>query len=246
MLTTTIFTLALLTIFLVPGYIYRRFMRRFLTVDAEPHVQETFLAYGVTGLLIFVLTWPFYSLFGFDPFATLLATKDMSEFVHAFSSNKVALLLQVIITPVILAVFAAYIERRAWAATLFAKLRLKPLPKHPTALLQGIFLHHDKTPIVEVTLKAGGKVIYGILGKDSCITSERGHPDLFLEAIMTRNGDNQLTLDETSSGMIILGSQISTLKFFKNPAVKNSTQPEAETANTESPTPADRATSSGE
>ena len=61
----TLFALALVVAFITPGFIYRRFVRRFLTVDHENNVQETFLAYGVTGGLVLILTWPLFNLMGF-------------------------------------------------------------------------------------------------------------------------------------------------------------------------------------
>lgn len=213
---TTVFALALVVGCIVPGFIYQKFVRRFLTIEHEPNVQETFLAYGLTGWLVLIITWPLFSCFGFDPFAVLLATEDMGTFINVIHSNPVPVILQLIVSPVILAIFSAYMQRRSWDAKLLAKLKLYPLPKHPTALSQAVFYHRQSDPIVEVRLKNGMK-IYGILGPESCVTAAKGHPDLFLELVYTEYSDGELELDENSSGILILGSEISTMQFFLNP-----------------------------
>lgn len=213
---TTVFALALVVSFLIPGYIYRRFVKRFLTVDHEPNVQETFLAYGTTGLLVLIITWPLFSLFGFDPFSVVLATNDMRAFIQVILDNPVAVILQLIVSPVLLALFSSYIQRKAWDANLMVKLKLAPLPRYPTALAQAVFYHRDSDPIVEITLK-NGITVFGMLGPESCVTATRGHPDLFVERVYFEHDDGELELDERSSGLLVLGSEISTLQFHLNP-----------------------------
>lgn len=213
---TTVFALALVVSFVIPGYIYRRFVRRFLTVDHEANVQETFLAYGVTGLLVLILTWPLFSFFGFDPFSVVLATNDMRAFIQVILDNPVAVILQLIVSPVLLAVFSAYAQRMAWDANILGKLKLFPLPRHPTALAQAVFYHRQSDPIVEITLK-NGQTMFGLLGPDSCVTATKGHPDLFVERVYFELDDGELELDENSSGLLVLGSEISTIQFHLNP-----------------------------
>jgi len=212
----TLFALALVVAFITPGFIYRRFVRRFLTVDHENNVQETFLAYGVTGGLVLILTWPLFNLMGFDPFSVLLATKDMEAFIGVIHANPIPVILQLVVSPVVLAVFSAYIQRKTWDTKVLAKLKLYPLPRYPTALSQAAFYHRESDSVVEVRLKNGSKV-YGLLGKESCLTATRGHPDIFLQSVYIEFSDGQLELDEKSSGILILGSEISTMQFYLNP-----------------------------
>lgn len=213
----SVFTLALAVQLLVPGWIHRSIYRRFFVVESETHYQETFLAYAISSLLMLAITWPVFSVMGFDPFGALIASKDASAFLKELSSHPVRWLAQLIVAPAVLSIMFVYAERQAWGTGLFTRIGLPPQPRHPNAIQAAIWAHRDKSPMLKITDKKGA-VIVARLGANSAATINKGWPDLFVEHVYRPSSDGRYVLDDQCTGIYIQGSDIRWIEFFKDPS----------------------------
>lgn len=220
----TVFTLALVTQVLLPGWIFCRIRRKFFVVEAEAHIEESFLAYGVSSLLMLAITWPVFTALGFDPLGALIAAQDANAFLAALSAAPIRWLLQLIVTPAVLSILWVYIERQAWSTGIFTRLGMPPQPRRPNAIQAAIWHHRDKTPLLEITDKKGD-VLVGRFGPNSAATISKGWPDLYLEQVYRPTPDGAWELDDSCTGIFVPGSDIRRIRFFRD---DTSTEPDAE------------------
>jgi len=211
----TIFGLALVVTLIVPGYLFRNVRSRFFVIEADTHVEDTLLSYFVASLIMLAITWPLYTLFGFDPFGALVDAKDPRAFLTEVSGNPIRWLTQIVVAPVVLAIMWAYAERQTWGAGLFTHLGLPPQPRHPNAIQAAIWAHRKQSPLLEIIVKHGPKIV-GRFGPESAATVAKGWPDLFLDAVYHPTSDGGWQLDDQSSGIFIPGSEIRLIQFFRN------------------------------
>lgn len=212
----SVFTLALATQLLLPGYLFRSVRRKFFLIEADTHVEDTLLNYAATSLLMLAITWPAFTLVGFDPIGALIASKDASAFMAEISNHAGRWFLQIVIAPAVLAFAWAYVERKTWHTGILEKIGLPPVPRHPSALQAALWAHRDKSPILRIVMKDRTKIC-GVFANKSAATAGAGWPDLFLSQVYQETTPDTWVLDESSSGIFIPGSEIRTVQFFVNP-----------------------------
>lgn len=239
----SILTLAVFTSVLVPGLIFRKTRSRFFVTAPEPTTNEAFLSYAVSGLACLAVSWPLMAALGFNPLAMLVASGDPVIFFAVISMHPGMVALQLLVAPVVLAIFTAYLERQAWSHAAMAAIGLPPMPRQPTALSAAAgFQMYVRDParrgpqapyaghacLLDITLRSGSRVV-GLMGAEGCITSNRGYPDVFLEQEFVKikgpNGPDFIP-DPLSTGVVILGSQISTISFRAIPPCTRAGDPE--------------------
>lgn len=214
----SVFAFAVLAQFLAPGFLFQRFRRTFFVIETERNPQESLLTYLVTGMVINAATWPLFSAFGFDPLGSLVAAQNGAAFLQEIAGHPLRWFLQLVIAPVMLAIFVAYVERQAWGTEVFTAIGLPPLPNRPNAISAAVFHHRDADAILEVHLKDGTK-LHGRLGMNAAVTASAGYPDLFLDAVYMLDTRGGFLEDEECSGLIVMGSEISRIHFLINPEI---------------------------
>lgn len=212
----SVFTLAIVTQLMLPGYIFRSVRRKFFLLEADTHVEDSLLNYATTSLLMLAITWPAFTLIGFDPFGALIASKDAAAFMAEINSHAGRWFSQIVITPAVLAFAWAYVERKTWHTGILEKIGLPPVPRHPSALQAALWAHRDKAPILRIVMKDRTKIC-GVFANKSAATAGAGWPDMFLSQVYRETSPGIWALDEDSSGIFIPGSEIRTVQFFVNP-----------------------------
>lgn len=202
---------------LVPGLVYRRFKGRFLTILETPAEKIAILEIAVAGLFMAVLMVPVYLALGIDPVTPLWMAKSAEGLVAAIKANWAGLLFHSFVVPVLIAIMAAYVERRGWLADGLAKMGLQPMAKNPSPWAAAWILHRGEIPMVVVTLK-NGEILFGQFGPEATAAVMSGSRDVFLDALYVLDettGD--LVRDEESSGIFISGDEIRTVVFSDLP-----------------------------
>jgi hypothetical protein len=226
-MTTTIFSLVLIATVLIPGHVFRRFQRRFLITSTPTLPNEHLLDLAITGLWNVALTWPLLAVCGIDPLGALLATSDVSSLVRAIHQHGVAWLAQILVAPMVLAIFSAYVFRKGWIQDALTWAGIVPQPQCAQAFDAAFYAHRDVAALVCVTLK-DGTLLYGGWDPGSAASSSASERDLFLSTVyLLDDGSEEYVQDETCSGILIRGDQIAYVTFGEVPIAY-----ESEDANT--------------
>lgn len=218
-MTTTIWGLVLLATVLVPGHVFRRFQARFLVLSTPASPNEHLLGLAITGLWNLALTWPLLSAIGIDPLGALLAAQDMPTLIRAIHEHGLAWLLQILVAPTIWAVMAAYIVRKGFIQRALTAAGIVPQPQHAQAFDAAFYAHRDVPALVSVTLK-DGTILHGAWDIESAASSSPGERDIFLSSVyVLSEEEDEFVQEETLSGILIRGSEVSYVTFSEVPVV---------------------------
>lgn len=220
-MTTTIWGLVLLATVLVPGHVFRRFQARFLVLSSPALPNEHLLGLAITGLWNLALTWPLLSAIGIDPLGALLAAQDLPTLIGAIREHGLWWLFQIGVAPAIWAVIAAYIVRKGFIQSALSAAGIVPQPQHAQAFDAAFFAHRDLPALVSVTLK-DGTILHGAWDIESAASSSPGERDIFLSSVYVfSEEEDEYVQEESCSGILIRGSEISFLTFSDVPLLYN-------------------------
>jgi len=218
-MTTTIWGLVLLATVLVPGHVFRRFQSRFLVLPAPGSPNEHLLELAITGMWNLALTWPLLSAIGIDPLGALLSAQDMPTLVAAIHRHGLVWLFQILIAPAIWAVIAAYVVRKGVIQRALSFAGIIPQPQCAQAFDAAFFAHRDVAVLVSVTLK-DGTVLHGGWDPGSAVSSSSNERDIFLSSVYVLDEEEEeFVQSDSSSGILIRGSEVAYLVFSDVPVV---------------------------
>lgn len=217
-MTEALIALVVATTVLIPGLVFRRFKGRFLTIVETTSDPLAILEVAVAGLFLTVLMVPIYLATGLDPLTPLwTSSASAAQIAAALKANWAGLLFHSFVVPVLVAIMAAYVERRGWLADGLAFIGLQPMAKNPSPWAAAWLAHRGEVPLCTVTLK-NDQVVYGQFGPEGTAAVLAGSRDIFLDALYVldeESGDLVRQID--CSGIFIAGDEIRMVTFSDLP-----------------------------
>lgn len=217
-------SLILVTLVLVPGYLFARSKRKFCIFDSPTTWQEKVLYYIVHSGICFGASLSLFILSGTDVVG-LLTKKDTAQI--ATELMRWPWLITVFINPLVFGFIAAMGVRFNLVGEFFNLFerahgigKFEPL-KELDAWDQAFLRLNDGTEkIVAIQLK-DGNIIYGVFDGQSCANRKGSYTDLFLSRALAQNSDGTLAPVPHSQGVFQRGSEIRSILILDSGAAGN-------------------------
>ena len=215
---THVKSLILVTLILVPGYLYSQAKARFVIVETPSSWQEKTLYFIVHSLILVGISFAMFILGGNDVVG-LLTKKDTAQI--ATELLRWQWVTTVFILPLVFGFLTAMAIRCDLVSRLFGLFgrvhginKLVPLPHLSAWDSAFLALNNGTTKILAVQLKSGA-VIYGEFDAESCANRKGAYTDLFCTRALTVDESGTLIEVPNTKGLFVRGSEISLIHLFE-------------------------------
>lgn len=213
MFPTTLVSLLIVLLFIVPGLITRT-----LIAISIPRREQ-----GTQAWLVEIMLFSAVSFLVFATFYALASicwtfpAPDLSQFPPQHPPLLLAVVLYIVffmMVPALLGFGVILTFEKGWLSRLFERLRIKAA--HPAPRAWDYYFSQQGQTLVLVTLKSG-KQLAGYMGSASFASSYPAAEDLFLERQLYVTADGTITGEQvpSSAGVWIQGSEICYIQVYK-------------------------------
>ncbi len=186
---------------LVPGFVYRSVLQKFVLHRESSSKEIIFLNFLTSTMLIYALI---------SPLIYLISVRNIFEF--NLVAQIVCWFLFVFLTPAGFGLIAAKATQSGALAHFASFLGLRAI--HPTPTGWDYVFGRLEPGFVLLTLR-NGNLIAGYFGKRSMASSDPGRKDLYIEETFNVSPEGTWSPVSQSSGIWVPGEEISSIEFRK-------------------------------